>query len=368
MKVLGIVLLLLGAVPQLSAAPESARAIIDLLNSRSSGSVKGYADAAEVVAADAAKGKPLQQFVIALVSEEMNAPKVARLTPEKRKAYLDSSRGKIKALAEKRGNALAWYLLSLENGDETMLQRAADGDNVQALNAWGSLIANRAMSDRTMLPEVRELTFKRSFDYFRRAANMDDANGLFNLGTCYKRGLGCEKDEVKAFACFKRAANMGHPEALNNLAGCYRDGVSVAVDLGAATRYFAKSAELGNPFGELNYALALSRGEGIEKDEKLAFRYFRRAARQGLPLALNAFAMCYFHGKGVEKDDALALKYLRLAAEYGAPQAMENLATFYDKGLGGLEKDEKMALVWKVRAHAARGSREAQAWLNKNGY
>lgn len=368
MKALGTVIFVMGLANGLFAAPKSAQAIIDLLNSRSSGSVKGYADAAEVVAADAANGKPLQQFVIALVSEERNAPRAARLSPEKRKAYLEASRAKIKVLAEKRGNALAWYLLSLEKDDEKMLQRAADGDNVQALNAWGSLIANRAMRDETMLPEVREYTFKRAFDCFRRAANQKDANGFYNLGTCYQRGIGCEKDEIKAFTCFKRSAQAGHPEALNNLGACYREGVSVAVDLPTATRYFAKSAESGNPFGELNYALALSRGEGIDKDEKLAFEYFGRSAKQGNPLALNAYAMCYFYGKGVEKDEVKALEYLRLAAQYGAPQAMENLALFYDKGLGGLERDDKMALVWKIRARAARGSREAAAWLNKNGY
>lgn len=365
MKKLVLTFLIVGVATSLFAAPPSAQAILELLNSRNSGSMKGYAEAAEIVAADAAKGKPLQQFVIALVADEKSAPAAARLTPEKRKEYLDASRAKIKALAEKRGNALAWYLLSLENNDEKMLQHAADGDNVQALNAWGSLIAVKAMRDSTLFEEDREKVFKRSFDCFRRAANQDDPNGLYNLGSCYARGLGCEKDEIKAFNCFKRAAQAGHPEALNNMGACYREGMSVAKDLEAATRFFKKSADLGNAFGELNYAFALSRGEGVEKDEKEAFEYFRRSAEQGNAAALNAYAMCYFHGKGVEKNDVKALELLRIAAQMGLAQAMDNIAVFYDRGLGGVEQDDDEALIWKVRARAARGSREAQAWLNK---
>ena len=368
MKKLLLLLTVWGLASGLPAAPKSAQAIIELLNSRSSGSPKGYAEAAAVVAADAEKGRPLQQFVLALVSREPGAPAAVRLSDEKRAAYLDASRGKIKALAEKRGNALAWYLLSLENNDEKMLRRAADGDNVQALNAWGSLNVVRAMRDETLTPEARKETLKRCFDCFLRAANQDDPNGLYNLGTCYARGIGCERDGIKAFACFKRAAKAGHPEALNNMGACYREGISVAVDPAAATRYFAKSAALGNAFGELNYAFALSRGEGVPQDGALACEYFRRSAEQGNAAALNAYAMCYFHGKGVEKDDVRALELLRLAARRGVPQAMENIALFYDRGLGGVEKDETQALVWKVRARAARGSREAEAWLNKNGY
>ncbi len=368
MKKLFLFLLFVGALPTLYAAPKSAQAILELLNSRNSGSTKSYAEAAEIVAADAAKGKPLQQFVIALVADEKSAPAAARLTPEKRKEYLDASRDKIRALAEKRGNALAWYLLSLENDDEKMLKRAAEGDNVQALNAWGSLTAYKAARDKNMSPEEREKVYKQCFDYFRRAANQDDPNGLYNLGSCYAQGLGCEKDEIKAFNCFKRAAKAGHPEALNNLGACYREGMSVTRDAAMATRYFKESADLGNAFGELNYAFALSRGEGVEQDEKEAFEYFRRAATQGNGAALNAYAMCYFHGKGVEKDEARAFELLDLAAQRGIAQAMENLAIFYDRGIGGVERDPEKALVWKIRAKAARGSREAAIWLNQKGY
>ena len=72
-----------------------------LLNSRASGSPKGYADAATEVAAAAAEGKTLQRFVLAVVSREHDAPDAARLDDATREEYLKSSRDKIEKLAHR---------------------------------------------------------------------------------------------------------------------------------------------------------------------------------------------------------------------------------------------------------------------------
>ena len=47
---------------------------------------------------------------------------------------------------------------------------------------------------------------------------------------------------------------------------------------------------------------------------------------------------------------------------------MENLAVFYERGIGGLEKSISMGTVYKMRARAAQGDRNAAAWLAQNGY
>ena len=119
-----------------TAADKASEAIVTLLNSRASGSRSEFREAAKIVAAGAKEGRPLQQFVIALVTNDRDIPRKLRLKPETRKEYLDQSRDKIRRLAEEKNNALAWYLLSLETNNLSFLKRAADGDNVQALNAW----------------------------------------------------------------------------------------------------------------------------------------------------------------------------------------------------------------------------------------
>jgi hypothetical protein len=348
------------------AEESSTEAIVRLLNSRAAGNPKDYAAAAEIVAADAEAGRPLQQFVFAVVASDADIPASIRLTPEKRKEYLNKSRGKIRALAESKGNALAWYLLSLEKNDMKYLKLAAEGDNVQALNAWGTITLTEAMQSGNSDTNEVEKAMVKSFGCFKKAADMGDANGLYNLGMCYLRGYGCQSDQALAYKCFRKSADAGHPEAINNIGGFYRDGIVVEKNLDSAAKCFEQSAELGNDYGLLNYALALQRGEGVDKDPAKAVGYFKDAAMRGNAEAMNAYGMCFYTGNGVGKDPAVAVRWFRASAARGFPPAMDNLSSCYDLGLG-VRKDPKEATVWKVRGMAARGDRNAASWLEQNG-
>src|SRR5574344_1551129 len=179
-----------------AAAPDDdeirSQAIVRLLNSRASGAPKPYAEAAEIVSADAATGKPLQRFVLAVVSTDPGAPAAARLDAVTRERYLEASRPQIRALATKTSNPLALYLLALDTGDTNLLRRAAEGGNVQAENAWGAMLVSDADGEP---PNPRQrAAFACGFAFFRSAAAKGDANGLYNLGMCYARGLGTKRD------------------------------------------------------------------------------------------------------------------------------------------------------------------------------
>ncbi len=350
-----------------ATAEKSSDAIVRLLNSRAAGSPRAYAEAARTVAKDAAAGRPLQQFVIALVAGDAELPSDVRLSESARKAYLDQSRGRIRALAEGKGNALAWYLLSLERNDVALLKRAADGGNVQALNAWGTMALTDALRNPDIKTNEVDKILVGSFGNFKRAAGQGDPNGMYNLGMCYLRGYGCVRDPDLAFNCFRTAAGAGHPEAINNIGGFYRDGIVVEKSPEAAVKWFSKSAEMGNAFGQLNYALALQRGEGVTKDETRAAELLVDAAKQGNAEAMNACGMCFLTGSGTKKDDIEAVKWFRLSAARGFPPAMDNLSSCYDLGLG-VPKSATEATVWKVRGRAARGDRNAAFWLHQNGH
>lgn len=347
------------------AEPTSSDAIIQLLNSRAAGSPRGYAEAAGVVARDAAEGKLLQRFVVGVVSRDFDAPDELKVSPEVRNRYLDETRERIMTLAEQKNNPLAWYLLSLEKNDVKFLQRAADGGNPQALNAWGTRLLTKAVYARGVATNDVDKLMARSYKCFETAAGQDDANGLYNLGMCKLKGYGCEIDKDEAYECFMAAAKKGHPEAINNIGGFYRDGIVVAENPGAATIWFKKSADLGNAYGQLNYALALQRGEGVAQDEALAARLLEKSARQKCVEAIDAYGMCLYHGRGVEKDTRKACVWYLSAAKLGFAPAMENLAHCYDVG-EGVPKNSEEALVWKIRARAAQGDRNAASWLAQN--
>jgi TPR repeat protein len=69
----------------------------------------------------------------------------------------------------------------------------------------------------------------------------------------------------------------------------------------------------------------------------------------------------------VEKDLRAAVQWYRHSASFGFPPAMDNLAACYERG-DGVARDMMRSTVWKVRARAARGDRNAAAWLAQNGH
>ena len=125
------------AAPAAAPKDQTADAIVAVLNTRESGSKRMYAAAAAAVAKDAEAGKPLQQFVVAVLSKDANAPLSFKVSEETRKKYLESSKPKIKKMAEKKNNSLAWFLLAIESGDAKKLEKAAKLGNVQAQNTLG---------------------------------------------------------------------------------------------------------------------------------------------------------------------------------------------------------------------------------------
>lgn len=343
---------------------DNTSAIIKLLNSRSAESPKAYLAAAREVLEQAESGQILQQYILGVVAlEDARLAKDLGLSSEKCKRYVETTRPKIQILAEDHGNGLAWYLLSIEKNDPAMLKRGADANNVQALNAYGTYKLNEVLTSPTIKQEDYKTETARSFLMFSKAAAMKDANGLYNLGTCYVQGYGCTKDMDLALDCFRSASELGHPGAINNLGGFYRDGIIVRKDVGMAFKWFEKAAQLGNAYGQLNLGLAYQRGEGVAADVEKAAELFKASADQGNPEAMDAYGACLFKGQGVKKNAPLAVRYFRASARFGFAPAMDNLSICYTQG-EGVRKDKDEALVWQIRARAARGDRNAAIWLN----
>jgi len=345
---------------------DSAQAITRLLNSQASGSRRGYELAAEEVRNQAEAGKAVYGYVLALVSREPDPPKAARLDAATRTHYLDDARASIERLARGKDNPMAWYLLSLENNDTNMLHRAAELGNVQALNAWGSLVVSTAVTVSRTTNELAQ-ALSQAYACFDAAARKGDANGFYNLGMCHWRALGVPQDNAKAFDNFRFAAEKGHPEAINNIGAFFRKGIVVTRDPVMSTRWFAKSASYDNPYGLFNYALALQRGEGVEKDPVQALDCMRRAAEGGCVEAMDAYGVALWKGEGVKEPNPIeAVRLFMRAAQAGYPPAMENLSTCYDRGTGVTASAER-ALEWKIRARAACGDRSAVTWLREHG-
>lgn len=312
---------------------------------------------------DAEKGGVLQQFVLAVISREADAPEAARLSDDERERYFAASREKIRNLAEFNDNPLAKYVLSMEGNDMSLLEQAAAGGNVQALNAFGTIRLTEAFKDATATSNALVKAQNRAFKCFKWAADQGDCNGFYNLGMCYMGGYGCRRDEKMAFDCFKTAAEAGHPEAINNIGGFFRDGIVVRKNPELSVLWFKKSSELGNEFGTLNYGLALLSGQGAEKDQTAAVKLFRYLAEtRSHAEGMHLYGMCLMRGTGVDKNEKAAVCWFEKAAAKGFAMSMDNLSTCYERGVG-VEPDVQKSLVWKMRARAAAGDRTAAEWL-----
>ena len=310
--------------------PGSADDIATLLNTPSSCGTAKYAEAASAVAKEAAAGRPLQQFLLALVSRKHDMPKSAKLDDATCERYLAEARPRIMSLAKDKDNPLAWYLLAVETNDEAMLEKAARLGNIQAMNTLATSRLSKALAAPLADDSAREV-MEASFKAFSATAAGGDANGLNNLGICLLKGYGCRRDEKRAFECFSKASDLGHPEAINNLGRFYREGIVVEKDLTQAARCFVRSASLGNEWGKLNYASVLLTGDGVEKNPRLAVELLEGVARNGCVDAMELLARCCERGDGMDGPDM------------------------------------HKAAVWKVRVRARRGDENAKKWLKANG-
>lgn len=314
----------------LEAASNSSEAIIRVLNKKNAGSVESYEKAVETLVEDAKLGKPLQQFLIALISREKDAPSIARISEEVRSRYLESSRDIIFDLAKTKNNSMAWFLMSLENNNMAILKHAADLGNVQALNTYATIKMSEVIGLKETFPEKYELVMKECYSAYKRAAEQGDVNALNSLGLCYQNGYGCEKNEKVAFKCFYKASEKRHPEAVNNLGRFYLEGIGVEKDLVRALKCFEISSSLGNVWGTINRATSILMGLGCKKNE------------------------------------ALAIEILEKESIKGCVETMDLLAECYSKGIGGIKKDSYKTMLWRIRARAARGDKGAKDWLKAN--
>ena len=133
------------------------------------------------------------------------------------------------------------------------------------------------------------------------------------------------KDYNSAVQCYRKAAEQGYASAQYNLGYCYRKGLGVTQDHTEAVKWYRKAAVQGHVKAQCQLGYCYETGQGVTKDYHLAVRWYREAAEQGYATAQYNLGLCYQYSRGGVQGLADAIKWYRKAAAQGDENAKEKL-------------------------------------------
>lgn len=244
-------------------------------------------------------------------------------------------------------------------------QSEACCDDIKMMAEKGNVTKQLELARKCWDQEMYEDAFR----WYERAATHNNAEGIFGLGLCYKKGLGVEKDEKKAFQCFLKATDLGLLDAQFELAEAYQDGKGVQMDSARAFDLYYKSAQKGHKISEFMVGWYLLRSYGEidstftvtrRRDTVKAFEWLMKSAQQGYHPAQRRIGAFYESGinpcvRNIEK----ALEWYQKAAKQGNDKAVFAIGRLYANGLDERNPDHCKAFECYLRA-ANNGLREAQ--------
>ena len=226
----------------------------------------------------------------------------------------------------------------------------AEKDNVEAIK----MLARIYMNGIGVTQDV-----KKGFQYWMKAAEMEEPTAMNEVGYCYHYGEGgLPKDERKAVRWYAKAAEKGHILAMLNLGICYENGQGVDCNIQRAIKWYEKAAENGNASAQLNMGQYYFEGKGLPLDYQKAFQWFEKAAMQGEAVAQFYLGVCYENGQGINQNIGKAIEWYTKAAEQNLAEAQFNLGFSYENGQGVPQNSNK-AFYWYNKS-AVQGYEKAE--------
>ena len=204
----------------------------------------------------------------------------------------------------------------------------------------------------------------KSVKSYMKSAENGDKVAQFQLGECYREGLGVKKDEKKAFTYYKKSADQGYVPAMHALSVCYLYGVGCNRNIEQALWYGEAAANQNYIKSVRGMAVAYS-GVGpvdVPIDLVKAEKYARLGSELKDPLSMYCLAkVLMLKPDSSEADKKESLMLLQSSAENGCGEAALTLAKLYLER-GPLPQDYAVAIKWLKKADAV-GMAEASYLL-----
>lgn len=126
-----------------------------------------------------------------------------------------------------------------------------------------------------------------AFEWYKKAAEYSDSTAMCRLGGMYKHGHGVEQNTDQAIQWYKKAiVTDGNREALLDLGLCYLKGEGAQKDMDKGFFLMQRSANQGNMQAQYNMGV-IYRMNGSEEDMEKALYWYRLSAAQGYEQAVD---------------------------------------------------------------------------------
>lgn len=303
------------------------------------------------------------------------------------------------------GNKFAQYSLAnlyyYENGVEKDLSQAFLW--YQKSSAQGQPYASYAIAQMyskgeyvSQSEETAQRYYKDALSGFLKLESKDQADDslYYKLGSMFKKGLGTDIDMDRAIDYFKRSAEMNNKNGLYEYGKELLLGEHIPQDKEKAVKLLEKAIKLENINAKRFLALELISGEHLDQDIDKGLAMLTECADSGDAFACYKLGKIYFKGDIMLQDFDKAEKYLLSAEDneftqyaigklylqkekYDILKAVDcfeksadknvwssyQLGRLYLFGAEGLEKDKTKAVEWLTKS-ADNGNEVAQNMLN----
>ena len=221
-----------------------------------------------------------------------------------------------------------------------------------------------------------------------------DDNLYYKLGSMFKKGLGTDIDMDRAIYYFKRSAEMNNKNGLYEYGKALLLGEHIPQDKEKAVKLLEKAIKLENINAKRFLALEYISGEHLDQDIDKGLAMLTECADSGDTCACYKLGKIYFKGEIVLQDLDKAEKYLLLAEDneftqyalgklylqkekYDIQKAVDYFENGADKnhwasyqlgriylfGAKDIERDKEKAIEWFTKS-ANDGNEYAQAMLD----
>ena len=233
-------------------------------------------------------GKPRLESVYEAGRELYDQERYAEALPAIRYAAEGGHGGALFARGEYFSKGLGGETVNLDRAAECYLA-SADSGNADA--CWR--IAHYYQNGVSVSQDDAK-----ALAYYEKAAAAGYTWAYANAARYY-----AEKDAKKALEAYRKAAEADCPDALYQVGLAYEQGGLVEQSDSEALRYFERAAALGHGQASVQAGYAYSIGKTVPQDNEKALAYYRQAAEKAVDSAYYALGLYYENGWNVEQSD-----------------------------------------------------------------